>query len=72
MKAMLTLEELKQELEKLNQQESDLKWGFDRFWKNEFKLEAEPWEVQMKDLEDFINSEKEKKEEVFNSWEKDW
>lgn len=66
------LQRLQNQLEKLNQEEIDLKWGFDRFWKNEFKLENEPDKMDMQTLEEFLKKEKDVKEEIFDSWMKDW
>lgn len=66
------LQKLQNQLDRLNQEEIQLKWGFDRFWKNNFKLKAEPWEMEMQTLEEFLNSEENKNEEIFDSGEKDW
>lgn len=66
------LKKLQNQLDKLNEEEVELKWWFDRFWKNEFKLKNEPWKMEMQTLEEFLSSEKNKKEKIFNSWEKDW
>ena len=65
-------QKLQNQLKKLNQEEVQLKWSFNRFWKNNFRLKNEPNKMQMESLEDFLKKEKNKKEKIFNSGMKDW
>lgn len=65
-------QKLQNQLKKLNQEEVQLKWSFNRFWKNNFRLKNEPNKMQMESLEEFLKKEKDKKEKIFDSGMKDW
>jgi hypothetical protein len=65
-------EQLKKEVDKLNKDELDLKWFFDRNSKEEFKLKDEPGKFPMKSLRNILWNPQKKLLKKFQTEEKDW